>query len=84
MSKVINKARKVAGFASTKLILGESGVGKEVLARFIHANGTRASQPFIALNCAALPKELLASELFGYDPGAFTGARIKGKPGKFH
>lgn len=83
MSKVINKARKVAGFASTKLILGESGVGKEVLARFIHANGTRASQPFIALNCAALPKELLASELFGYDPGAFTGARIKGKPGKF-
>jgi transcriptional regulator of acetoin/glycerol metabolism len=83
MSKVINKARKVASFASTKLILGESGVGKEILARFIHANGTRASQPFIALNCAALPKELLASELFGYDSGAFTGARIKGKPGKF-
>lgn len=83
MSKIINKARKVASFASTKLILGESGVGKEVLARFIHANGTRASQPFIALNCAALPKELLASELFGYDSGAFTGARIKGKPGKF-
>lgn len=83
MSRVVNRARKVASFASTKLILGESGVGKEVLAKFIHANGPRAAQPFIALNCAAIPKELLASELFGYESGAFTGARLKGKPGKF-
>jgi transcriptional regulator with PAS, ATPase and Fis domain len=83
MSKIVNRARKVASFASTKLILGESGVGKEVLAKFIHVNGPRAAQPFIALNCAAIPKELLASELFGYESGAFTGAKLKGKPGKF-
>lgn len=83
MSRIINKARKVASFASTKIILGESGVGKEVLVRFIHTNGPRAAQPFIALNCASIPKELLASELFGYSAGAFTGAKLKGKPGKF-
>ena len=83
MSKIVSRARKVASFASTKLILGESGVGKEVLAKFIHVNGPRAAQPFIALNCAAIPKELLASELFGYESGAFTGAKLKGKPGKF-
>ncbi|MBT6503216.1 MAG: sigma-54-dependent Fis family transcriptional regulator [Deltaproteobacteria bacterium] len=83
MSEIINKARKVADFASTKMLLGESGVGKEILAKFIHANGRRAAQPMIALNCASIPKELLASELFGYEAGAFTGARLKGKPGKF-
>lgn len=83
MSRIVNRARKVASFASTKLILGESGVGKEVLAKFIHINGPRAGKPFIALNCAAIPKELLASELFGYESGAFTGAKLKGKPGKF-
>ena len=83
MSEIINKARKVADFASTKMLLGESGVGKEIVAKFIHANGRRAAQPMIALNCASIPKELLASELFGYEAGAFTGARIKGKPGKF-
>lgn len=83
MSKVINKARKVANFSSTKLILGESGVGKEIIAKFIHVNGPRAAHPMISLNCAAIPKELLASELFGYEAGAFTGARQKGSPGKF-
>lgn len=83
MSRIVNRARKVASFASTKLILGESGVGKEVLSKFIHVNGPRASQPFIAMNCAAIPKELLASELFGYESGAFTGAKLKGHPGKF-
>lgn len=83
MSRIVNRARKVASFASTKLILGESGVGKEILAKFIHVNGPRATKPFIALNCAAIPKELLASELFGYESGAFTGAKLKGKPGKF-
>jgi len=83
MSQIINNAKKVASFSSTKIILGESGVGKEILAKFIHANGPRATQPLITLNCAAIPKELLASELFGYEAGAFTGARLKGKPGKF-
>ncbi len=83
MGRIISRARKVACFASTKIILGESGVGKEVLAKFIHANGPRSAQPLVALNCAAIPKELLASELFGYDTGAFTGARARGKPGKF-
>ncbi|HQN25034.1 MAG: sigma-54-dependent Fis family transcriptional regulator [Syntrophales bacterium] len=83
MSKVINKARKVANFSSTKLILGESGVGKEIIAKFIHVNGPRAAHPMISLNCAAIPKELLASELFGYEAGAFTGAKQKGSPGKF-
>lgn len=83
MSKIVNRAKKVAQFDLTKLILGESGVGKEVLAKFIHENGPRAAQPFIALNCSAIPKELLASELYGYESGAFTGARLKGKPGIF-
>lgn len=83
MSRIINRARKVASFASTKMILGESGVGKEIIAKFIHANGPRAAQPMISLNCAAIPKELMASELFGYEAGAFTGAKLMGKPGKF-
>lgn len=65
------------------LITGESGTGKEVIAYFIHLSSQRAKGPFIRVNCASIPSELFESELFGYEAGAFTGARSKGKPGKF-
>lgn len=65
------------------LITGESGTGKEVVAYFIHQNSSRSNGPFIRVNCASIPRELFESELFGYEGGAFTGARSQGKPGKF-
>ncbi|WP_219320387.1 sigma-54-dependent Fis family transcriptional regulator [Methylovirgula sp. HY1] len=65
------------------LITGESGVGKDHLVRMIHANGVRKGRPLVLVNCAAIPRELISSELFGYAPGSFTGARNGGKPGKF-
>jgi len=68
---------------STVLILGESGTGKEVFAQAIHNGSIRNKGPFIKVNCAALPENLLETELFGYDEGAFTGAKKGGKPGKF-
>jgi sigma-54 dependent transcriptional regulator, acetoin dehydrogenase operon transcriptional activator AcoR len=68
---------------SNVLIEGESGSGKEVLSQAIHASGPRRDGPFVAVHCGAIPRELLESELFGYEPGAFTGANKRGNPGKF-
>ncbi len=81
MRKVIDLAIRVAKVDSTVLILGDSGVGKEVVARLIHNAGKRSKLPFIRLNCGAIPENLLESELFGYEGGAFTGAKREGKPG---
>jgi len=82
MLEIWNTATTVARTDVPVLILGESGVGKEVLARFIHRHSRRADKPSIKVNCAALPRDLLESELFGYERGAFTGA-VGEKPGKF-
>jgi len=81
--EVINKATKIATSNSTVLIVGESGTGKEIFARAIHTAGSSVSKPFVPINCGAIPEHLLESELFGYEEGAFTGARRGGKPGKF-
>lgn len=79
----INKAKKIAKSNSTVLITGESGTGKELFARAIHYESKRAKEPFIPVNCAAIPDTLLESELFGYEAGSFTGALKTGKIGKF-
>jgi two-component system response regulator AtoC len=82
MTRAYEIANLVARTDVPVLITGESGVGKEVLARFIHCHSRRADKPLIRVNCAALPDDLLESELFGYERGAFTGATVQ-KPGKF-
>lgn len=81
MQNVLSLARKAANFQATVLILGESGVGKEEVAKYIHGNSLRRDKPFIVLNCGAIPENLLESELFGYEKGAFTGAMQSGKEG---
>lgn len=79
-----NLAKKIAGHPDTTvLITGESGTGKELLANSIHNKSSRCKKPFIRVNCAAIPENLLEAELFGYEEGAFTGAKKGGKPGKF-
>jgi len=82
MEDVKNTIERVADTTATVLIRGESGTGKEVVARMIHAQSGRRERPFVKVNCAAIPHELLESELFGYEPGAFTGASRQ-KLGKF-
>ena len=83
LQKVISICKRVARNNSTILISGETGTGKEMLAQAIHQASSRSSGPFVAVNCAAIPSELIESELFGYEDGAFTGARKGGSPGKF-
>lgn len=82
MSQVVGLADQVAKSEASILITGESGTGKEVLARYVHRNSKRSDKPFVAVNCAAMPENLLESELFGHEKGAFTGA-IARRIGKF-
>lgn len=81
--QALNTAKTAASTSSSILLLGESGTGKDLLAQAIHNESPRRNGPFLAINCAALPRELIASELFGYEDGAFTGARKGGNMGKF-
>lgn len=83
MKEVITKAKKIGQNHNTVIIYGESGTGKEILAQSIHNISKRKNEPFVAVNCAAISESLLESELFGYEEGAFTGARKGGKPGLF-
>ncbi|MDP2223667.1 sigma-54 dependent transcriptional regulator [Nitrosomonas sp.] len=79
---LLSLAKRVAQSPATVMLTGESGCGKEVIARFIHQHSLRASKPFVAINCAAIPENLLEATLFGYEKGAFTGA-AQSQPGKF-
>lgn len=81
MHRLISQARRLANKQLNILIHGETGTGKEVLAKALHLDSTRNQRPFIAVNCAAIPETLIESELFGYTAGTFTGARTKGMPG---
>ncbi len=81
-SRTLEQAAQAAATSATVLIEAESGTGKELLARMIHSRSPRGARPFVAVNCAALPENLLESELFGFEKGAFTGA-VQSKPGKF-
>jgi PAS domain S-box-containing protein len=83
MQRIIVLSLRVAKADSTVLLLGESGVGKGILAKLIHKYSLRKSGPFIRVDCAGIPDALVESELFGYEKGAFTGARVEGKPGFF-
>jgi len=83
MQRIVELSSRIADVDSTILITGESGTGKEMIARLIHRLGRGDKKPFITINCGAIPDQLLESELFGYEGGAFTGAKKEGKPGMF-
>ena len=83
MQKIIKMAMKLAQVDSTVILLGESGVGKGMIAKLIHKHSERGKGPFIRVDCAGIPDSLIESELFGYEKGAFTGAKAEGKPGFF-
>lgn len=83
LNEIIDYAKQFSKSSSSVLIQGESGTGKELFARAIHNHSSRKDYPFIAINCSALPENLIESELFGYEEGAFTGAKKGGNPGKF-
>lgn len=81
MQNVFQKAGRICNFSANVLITGESGVGKEIVAKYIHENSLRKKNPFVVINCGSIPAHLLESELFGYTKGAFTGALAQGKMG---
>ncbi len=81
--KCINIGKIASKTSSNVLITGKSGTGKELFAKAIHSDSSRSKHPFVPINCAAIPRDLIASELFGYEEGSFTGAKKGGKPGKF-
>lgn len=83
MMRAVQQAMRVAKAESSVFILGESGVGKGLIAQLIHTHSSRAQQPLIKINCGAIPESLIEAELFGYEKGAFTGALTSGKPGHF-
>jgi transcriptional regulator with PAS, ATPase and Fis domain len=83
LTQTIKLSKRAANSDANVLILGESGTGKELIAQSMHNNGYHSSGPFVVINCGALPKGLVESELFGYEGGAFTGANKSGQPGKF-
>ena len=83
LRSALHLAHIAAGSTAPVLLSGETGTGKELFAQAIHNDGPRRNRPFVAINCGAIPKELLESELFGYEEGAFTGAQKGGRPGKF-
>jgi transcriptional regulator with PAS, ATPase and Fis domain len=83
LKEALRLARLAANSNSTVLLHGETGTGKEIFAQSIHNSSARADGPFVAINCAAIPRELINTELFGYEGGSFTGADRQGRPGKF-
>ncbi len=83
MKRILEQAQAISSVDASILITGESGTGKEVVAQFIHRSGNRSTMPFVVINCASLPENLLEAELFGYEKGAFTGADPHGKKGLF-
>jgi transcriptional regulator of acetoin/glycerol metabolism len=82
IEQLVQKLRRIVDRDIPLLILGETGTGKELVARAVHQDSARAKQPFVAVNCASIPETLIEAELFGYEDGAFTGARRKGAPGR--